>query len=88
MLRLRLPPQPRLFASCKLTANDSVTVALTGEYECWLLNDADESVQLAACELFGFGLGSFNEIGASNGLRPTEWSRCSMSMVSPVWISN
>eukprot|EP00435_Cladocopium_sp_Y103_P038613 s4346_g10.t1 len=67
--KLNQNPLLRLYATCKLASNDAVTVTLTADFQCWLVNDGDTAVALPACELFGFGLGSFSEIGASARLR-------------------
>lgn len=43
---------------------EKVVFAITTDFECWMINSLDSRADLAACELFGFGLGSFSEIGA------------------------
>lgn len=42
---------------------EKVVFAITADFECWMINSCDSQADLQACELFGFGLGSFNEVG-------------------------
>lgn len=38
---------------------DKIQVVLTKEFQIWLANRGDAAESLSACELFGYGLGSF-----------------------------
>lgn len=52
----------RVFASCYLAGNDSITIAITADFQCWFLNTSQTAITLSACELFGFGIGSFSDV--------------------------
>ena len=54
--------QLRVLASCYLAGNDSITITITADFQCWFLNTSQTAIALNACELFGFGLGSFSDV--------------------------
>lgn len=65
------------FASCKATMADKIQVVLTKEFQIWLANRGDAAESLSACELFGYGLGSFGPtpvgVAKSSGDTLTPW---------------
>ena len=46
-------------AQSPITANANISIVATDLDELWLLNDGDDDIKLNACELFGFGMGSY-----------------------------
>ena len=55
----------RAVAECKATLNDAVIVAATADERLFLVNRGNEAVQVGPGELFGFGLGAFEEKAVS-----------------------
>ena len=63
-----------MFASCYVPGNDSITFAITADFQFWMINTSTADINLAACEIFGVGLGSFSEVGIGQVIAVVECS--------------
>ena len=60
----------RLVSESKLQRNNNLSLALDASFKVWLINETNENHTLASGELFGFGIGSFQEVSSGHLLSP------------------
>ena len=82
-----LSQKPRILAQCHAASHEQLAIAVTSEYEIWLLNESDTALDLHACELFGFNVGSFKEkaVGPQNQFALFSLTGLLQRRRCPVW---
>lgn len=60
----------RLVSESKLQRNNGVSIALDASFKVWLINESNENHTIASGELFGFGIGAYQEVSSGHLVSP------------------